>query len=134
MAMGRLMEQPAGMRVLCDAECWVRVPPAAIEPLLPVLPKVNSKPRRNAELVLLPPVPRPVKRVAPRYPTDRHGNAEVRLIVEIAEDGTVRDVRMSATDPGDPAFARAAEAAVRQWMFAPGIAGLYRLTIKFRIQ
>lgn len=61
-----------------------------------------------------------VKKVEAEYPPilRRRGiRGTVRLKVVIHPDGSVKDVQVLG---GNPAFADAAEKAVRQWKFVPG--------------
>jgi TonB family protein len=56
--------------------------------------------------------------VAPSFPTFAHKeSSRVEVSFAIAEDGSVRDIRVAHAD--DDAFERAAEKALRQWRFDP---------------
>lgn len=72
-----------------------------------------------------------VKKVEAQYPSilKRRGiGGTVRLKVVVHADGTVKDVQVLG---GNPALADAAEKAVRQWRFAPGVESTVTVAVAF---
>jgi protein TonB len=83
-------------------------------------------------------VPRKLKHVAPEYPPamlDAGLEGVVPMEALIGKEGSVVSVRVLSADV-HPEFARAAEAAVRQWQFSPtllnGDAVDVRMTVSIR--
>ncbi len=80
--------------------------------------------------------PKPIKRVPPRYPAkavekDIAGDAVV--VLTIGEQGDVPTaVEIFSETPAGWGFGEAAADCVRAWTFAPGQAGRYVVTVKFR--
>jgi protein TonB len=55
----------------------------------------------------------------PQYPSQaqpRHIQGDVRLVVRVAADGTVQEVKLTS---GPPQLVEAAMAAVKQWRYRP---------------
>jgi TonB family protein len=134
--MARSLEQPRGPVILCDADCYVRVPPAAID--IHVLPVCDCGPNwpPTERDVVLQAAPKPTKRVLPRYPEhiELTKNAEVELAIDIGKGGRVGHVDILSEEPRGHRFGEAALNAVRQWEFATAEPGRYRLTVKFSLE
>lgn len=97
---------PALPRVTFTTQSYVPVPNGA-----------QGKPERVQELVL----GQIVQHIDPTYPAQtvsQHIEGTVQLRATVAADGTVTAV---AVISGDPILASAAEAAIRQWRFAPTV-------------
>ncbi|HEV2205866.1 MAG TPA: TonB family protein [Candidatus Acidoferrales bacterium] len=97
---------PALPRVMVTTQSYVPVPNGA-----------QGKPERVQELVL----GQIVQHIDPTYPAQavsQHIEGTVQLRATVAADGTVTAV---AVISGDPILASAAEAAIRQWRFAPTV-------------
>jgi TonB family protein len=72
-----------------------------------------------------------VKKVDVQYPAilkKRGIGGTVRLKVTVHADGSVKDVEVLG---GNPTLAEAAEKAVRQWKFAPGVEGTVTVAVNF---
>lgn len=72
-----------------------------------------------------------LKKVEAQYPAilKRRGiGGTVKLKVFIHADGSVKDVEILG---GNPALADAAEKAVRQWKFAPGVESTISVSVNF---
>ncbi|MBL9010237.1 MAG: TonB family protein [Alphaproteobacteria bacterium] len=82
----------------------------------------------------LPTPPKVLRKVPPKYPSRAATlgvNGVAVVVVQIAEDGTLTDARVTDELPPDYGFAAAALTAARQWAFAPGYAGLFTIHFKF---
>lgn len=72
-----------------------------------------------------------IKKVEAQYPSvlKRRGiGGTVRLKVIVHADGSVKDIEVLG---GNPALADAAEKAVRQWRFAPGVESTLTVAVAF---
>ena len=79
-------------------------------------------------------VPTPVTRVMPDYPVDAvtmRLEGMVRARLKIDGTGTVQTIEMTEETPLDQGFGAAAEAALRQWTFKPGVPGTFVVTLRF---
>lgn len=80
-----------------------------------------------------------ITRVKPKYPDQaksEHIQGDVRLLVRVATDGAVQEVRLVS---GPPKLVAAAVAAVKQWRYRPvlssghPIAVVTTVTVSFRL-
>lgn len=92
--------------------------PAQVASLQPVAPmQINTPTQRVTELI-------PLSRTAPVYPKQAREqglSGSVELEIEIGADGRVRSVRVLKSTPAK-VFDEAALAAIREWLFKPGMA------------
>lgn len=80
--------------------------------------------------------PRPTYRANVDYPArartaERNGVAVVEVLV--AAGGSVADVRIVSETPGGYGFGEAAMKSVRQWRFETAQPGVYRVTVRFKL-
>ncbi len=104
--------------VLAAASLLLSAPALAQAPEPPV-PPGGEQPNPNAQPTITKP-PALVRQVDAQYPAEALAQgltASVRLIITIAEDGSVSDVQ--PTEPAGHGFDEAAIAAVRQFRFSP---------------
>jgi TonB family protein len=79
--------------------------------------------------------PKPVNRVEAVTPLDayiRGVEGTATVVAEVSDDGRVASTRIKAESPVDMGFGNAAAEAVRQWTFAAGRPGPYRVTMNFK--
>lgn len=82
------------------------------------------------------PEAKPIKRVAPYYPTkaiEREIAGDTEVKVEVLADGDAGDVVLLKETPSGLGFGDSAIRAVRKWEFEPGKPGIYSVVVKFRL-
>lgn len=78
--------------------------------------------------------PRMIQHIQPDYPSGLVGggaSGDVRLLAQVAEDGTIADV--SVVSSSRPEFAAAALEAVRQWQYTPTLLNCRAVAVKAHV-
>lgn len=84
----------------------------------------------------LPRAPKPVTKVAPKYPQNAlavGAVGDVTLVITVASDGRVQKARVGFETPPGVGFGDAAQLAVQQWVFPAGYSGAYTVQVRFRL-